>query len=74
MPKRAKLCAVWVLACAPGCSNAPIAGFLDNCFPSKARTDLPPNPGPSVQPDDLIPAPKPKSDDKLPPPDFGPNP
>lgn len=56
-----------------GCSNAPVAGFLDNCFPSKARTEPPSNPGPSVAPGGGG-TPKAKSDDKLPPPDLGPNP
>lgn len=60
---------------AVGCSNAPVAGFLDNCFPSKARTEPPSNPGPSVEPGGGGGgAPKGKSDDKLPPPDFGANP
>ncbi|HEY1188396.1 MAG TPA: hypothetical protein VGE74_12160 [Gemmata sp.] len=54
-----------------GCSNAPVAGFLDNCFPSKARADAPTNPGPSVEPGGGAPAPKPKSDAPLPPPDLG---
>ncbi|MDY3551756.1 hypothetical protein R5W24_000835 [Gemmata sp. JC717] len=66
--------AVALVACAPGCSNAPVAGFLDNCFPSKVRADGAPNPGPSVQPGGDGGLPKTKDDDKLPPPDFGPKP
>lgn len=59
------------LACATGCSNAPLAGFLDNCFPSKARADAAPAPAPRSD-DALPPAPRPRPDDALPPPDFGP--
>jgi len=41
---------VAVLGCLTGCSNAPIAGFLDSCFPSKATgplSDRPRNPLPA---------------------------
>lgn len=60
-----------------GCSNAPVAGFLDNCFPSKAKCDAaPPTPIPAPDPrpvgDPIRPAPGPKSDGTLPQPDFGP--
>jgi hypothetical protein len=38
-----------VLACcAAGCSNAPVAGFLDCCFPSHAKANPDPPPGPPV--------------------------
>jgi hypothetical protein len=39
-----------LLACATGCSNAPVAGFLDTFFPSKPcgpLSDRPRNPVPS---------------------------
>lgn len=60
------------LACSAGCSNAPIAGFLDNCFPSKAQADAAPDPRPSVEPGapGAGPGPQPKSGPPLPPPDF----
>ena len=74
---RLKAVAVLALA-ASGCTNAPVAGFLDNCFPSKARLDAPPaaaadpGPVPSVRPGGSgAPGPKGKSDGPLPPPDFG---
>ena len=73
----ARVLAAALVGCAVGCSNAPVAGFLDTCFPSKARSDVAPNPGPSVLPKGdgggTGPLP-PKSDEKLPPPDFGANP
>jgi hypothetical protein len=69
-----------------GCSNAPIAGFLDTCFPSRARASAdripPPNlddrPPPKVDP--IIPGPGPippgpapgPNTGPLPPPNFGP--
>ena len=40
-----------------GCSNAPVAGFLDSCFPSRAKADPPAPPGPGV--DVRPPAPSP---------------
>ena len=62
-----------------GCSNAPVAGLLDNCCPSRARAtpnaatgsgvDVRPNPDP-IRPG---PAPAP-GPGPLPPPDFGANP
>jgi len=33
-----------VLVFLAGCSNAPIAGFLDSCFPSKPAECAPPRP------------------------------
>ena len=51
-----------ILACAGGCSNAPVAGFLDCVLPSKPR-----GPGlPDPPPDPLLPG------DRIPPPDLGP--
>jgi hypothetical protein len=49
-----------VLACLTGCSNAPIAGFLDSVAPSQAERPStgPVNPGPptnSLPPADLGP-------------------
>ena len=42
---------------AVGCSNAPIAGFLDACFPSRPRGPKPTDPPPDrVPPGDRIPA------------------
>lgn len=66
-----RVAAAALVAGAAGCSNAPVAGFLDNCFPSKARADQPTNPGPSVQPGGGGDTPKTKSDENLPPPDLG---
>lgn len=59
-----------------GC-NAPVAAFMDTCFPSRAKTKAPEakDPGPGVDvrpnPDPIKPAPKPNPD-PLPQPDFGP--
>ncbi|MBN9118022.1 MAG: hypothetical protein J0I06_02445 [Planctomycetes bacterium] len=59
-----------------GC-NAPGAAFLDSCFPSRAKTNPAPEPGPGVdvRPVDPIrpgpPAP-PGPNPPIPPPDFGP--
>jgi hypothetical protein len=80
--RRILLFAGLVLFLAPaGCSNAPVAGFLDNCFPSRARTnanaDTNPTPGVDVRPnpDPIRPGPAPRpGPGPLPPPDFGPNP
>jgi hypothetical protein len=64
-----------------GCSTAPVAGFLDNCFPSRAKVDPEKSPGVDVKPapfDPLRPgppAPGPRpGPGPVPPPDFGPNP
>jgi hypothetical protein len=54
-----------------GC-NAPVAAFMDTCFPSRAKS----NPGVDVRPgpvDPIRPGP-PAPPGSLPPPDFGPNP
>ncbi|MFM8270810.1 MAG: hypothetical protein ACKODX_00525 [Gemmata sp.] len=64
---------IWLAALAfltTGCSNAPVAGFLDSCFPSKARCDVPPVPDRRPVGDPVRPVPK--SETPLPPPDFGP--
>jgi hypothetical protein len=53
---------VAMLACVTGCSNAPVAGFLDCFFPSKPPAPRLPDP-----PRDLIPP-----GDRIPPPDLGP--
>lgn len=53
-----RLVVLAILACVTGCSNAPIAGFLDCFFPSK-----PPAPR---QTDPIAPG------DRIPPPDLGP--
>ena len=58
------------LACLAGCSNAPIAGFMDNCFPSRAKGDAAVNPPPRPLGDPVAPAPGPRPD-ALPPPDLG---
>src|SRR5262249_2784189 len=44
-----------------GCSNAPVAGFLDNCFPSRAKANPDPKPPADVIPpvDPLHPGPVP---------------
>jgi hypothetical protein len=61
-----------------GCSNAPIAGFLDNCFPSHAKSSGDPVPPPKPKPDLVGPGPVPPgpapgpNPGPLPPPDFGP--
>ena len=56
-----RIVAMLVFACLAGCSNAPIAGFLDTCFPSKPAgpsPDRPRNPVvPGVGPNDRIPPP-----------------
>ncbi|HVL12652.1 MAG TPA: hypothetical protein VM529_08810 [Gemmata sp.] len=46
-----------VLACVTGCSNAPIAGFLDCFFPSKASGPKPPDGRTPLPPGDRIPPP-----------------
>ena len=55
-----------------GC-NAPIAAFMDTCFPSRAKAD----PGVDVAPrppaDPIRPGPPAPAPGPLPPPDFGPN-
>lgn len=33
-----------------GCSNAPVAGFLDCCFPSRAKANPDPIPPPKIDP------------------------
>lgn len=60
-----------------GCSNAPVAGFLDNCFPSRARVEPEKKPGVDVRPpgpvDPLRPGPAPGPNPNpgpIPPPDF----
>lgn len=56
-----------------GCSNAPLAGFLDTVAPCKAGADDPmqrrpqPGPGVNISPTDLPPASRP-TDRTLPPP------
>ncbi|VTR94278.1 unnamed protein product [Gemmata massiliana] len=69
--KRFVLCAP--LALLTGCTNAPIAGFLDNCFPSRAKSDSPPSVAPDPRPggSSAPPAPGPKPDKPFPDPDFG---
>ncbi|MBP3954207.1 hypothetical protein J8F10_02715 [Gemmata sp. G18] len=63
------------LAPLTGCTNAPGAGFLDSCFPSRAKSDAPPPaPGPRPVGDPVGPGPGPKPDKALPPPDFGADP
>ena len=64
------------LACVIGCSNAPVAGFLDNCFPSRAKSggDAAPSPRPPADPIPLRPTPPRGPAPQLPPPDFGPTP
>lgn len=56
-----RLVSMFVLVCLAGCSNAPIAGFLDTAFPSKlssSQPDRPRNPVvPGVGPNDRIPPP-----------------
>ncbi len=44
-----------------GCSNAPVAGFLDNCFPSRAKANPDPKPPAEVIPpvDPIRPGPPP---------------
>ncbi|HJZ55228.1 MAG TPA: hypothetical protein VKE74_09730 [Gemmataceae bacterium] len=42
-----------VLASLTGCSNAPIAGFLDSCFPSRGVKSGPPTGG--VPPGGVVP-------------------
>jgi hypothetical protein len=50
-----RLVVLVVLASATGCSNAPIAGFLDYCFPSKCSDTKPPErPRDSLPPADTI--------------------
>jgi hypothetical protein len=57
---------------AAGCSNAPIAGFLDTVAPCKAGRDDPmqrrPQPGVNISPTDLPPAARPNEPSNLPPP------
>jgi len=62
-----RVLAAVVLACLTGCSNAPIAGFLDLVAPSQAErpSSVPVNPGPPADP-------PPPSGDLLPP--VGPRP
>jgi hypothetical protein len=54
---------VAVVGLLAGCSNAPIAGFLDTCFPSRAGN----NPRPPAGARDPLPPPG-----RLPPPELGP--
>ncbi|QJW99232.1 hypothetical protein FTUN_6834 [Frigoriglobus tundricola] len=59
-----------------GCTNAPVAGFLDSCFPCRTKqgtgegggpgVDVTPRPTPDTNRPDPPPGPGP-----LPPPDFG---
>ncbi len=62
-----------------GC-NAPVAAFMDTCFPSRAKANPDVNTGPGVdvrpQPDPVRPGPPGPAPGPgpLPPPDFGPNP
>ena len=55
---------------AAGCSNAPIAGFLDTVAPCKAGADDPmqrrPAPGTNIAPTDLPPAARPNEPTTLP--------
>lgn len=53
-----------------GC-NAPVAAFMDTCFPSRAKSN--PGPGVDVRPGPVDPI-RPAPPGSLPPPDFGPNP
>jgi len=54
-----RVAVVALLGLAAGCSNAPIAGFLDSCFPSKPAPPPPDRPRhplvPGVGPGDRIP-------------------
>ncbi len=56
-----------------GC-NAPVAAFMDTCFPSRTKAPSAPGPGVDVRPgpvDPIRPGPNPNP---LPAPDFGPGP
>lgn len=69
--RRIRVLAVGLLFLAlVGCSNAPIAGFLDNCFPSRAKMPQDKGPGvdvrPNPTPDPIKPNPNPNP---IPPPD-----
>jgi hypothetical protein len=65
-----------------GCSNAPIAGFLDTCFPSRAKANPDQIPAPKFDDrlppvDPILPGPPPgpapnPNTGPLPPPNFGP--
>ncbi len=50
-----------------GCTNAPIAGFLDSCFPARTGDKPAPPPAPDRQPPPTGPAPAPAGPEALPP-------
>jgi hypothetical protein len=59
-----------------GC-NAPVAAFMDTCFPSRAKATSDPAPGVDVRPNPVDPIrpgppPPPGPNPPIPPPDFGP--
>jgi hypothetical protein len=77
--KRIAFFAVFAYVCGSGCSNAPMAGFLDTCFPSRAKSGLGDGPPPPIDPrPNPAPGPQPgpnpnPNPNPLPPPDFGRN-
>lgn len=51
-----RMVAVAVVAFLAGCSNAPIAGFMDSCFPCKPANPRPPDRPPlTLPPGDPLP-------------------